>query len=90
MGELIHKKEVPTKLLVVSSFYLKNVSFSDELSFCEESDKPKLILYVIWNAVVLGSPEKFLLSSSISFPQERCKLHFHCEVHNDFEIHEAF
>lgn len=40
------KREKAECMLVVSNFHFRNVSFSDELSFCEKSDKPKVILPV--------------------------------------------
>lgn len=40
------REKIVECMLVVSNFYFKNVSFSDELSFCEKSNKPKVILPV--------------------------------------------
>lgn len=57
------------------------MSFSDELSFSEESGKPKFILYVDLECNGLGDIWKFIIELR-SFPST--------EVHNDFEIHKVF
>lgn len=75
------EEKIAERTLAVSTFYFKSVSFSDELSFSEESDKLPLILYVDLECNRLGDIGTFSV---------QLRSFLSTEVHYDSEIREIF